>query len=323
MYLSNRKKALDHLKNLVGYKTCHHIDSLDATKCADDCKRMEEEKFAKNCTDTGGLFKCCIRRDKMGCHECRFCCTLPMCTYDPGNSIDNTVFDMKHKIELGNQKNKMTANELFFSSEPSFSTDNYDCLKPDSHEDPKEWQTYEHEGFKQAFNDEMLKNTAAFPYDKYLYNFEDPKIFHAYTKNEKKAKKIWKNSYNWETVKWVPGIKSTSYVSANETWMNMTKCIKKCIKMKRSKFAKKCKKQKGYFKCCVSELTIHGVEENRNRLIREGFIKDEPTNICDHKSEKDPCAMCIANGVCTKQNPLNGKKSHFFYPKMKIKSKSR
>ena len=83
-YLTNRTQALDRMVELEGYKTCHPIDSVDATKCAEDCKEMGKQEFGKNCTNNGGLFKCCIRRDKMFCHECRFCCTLPMCTYAPG-----------------------------------------------------------------------------------------------------------------------------------------------------------------------------------------------------------------------------------------------
>merc|ERR1719369_539878 len=175
-YLTNRKNVLKNLINSVGYKTCYHIDSLDATKCAEDCKKMEKETFAKNCREKGGLFKCCVRRDKMACHECRFCCTLPMCTYDPG-SKENTVFDMEHKIELKNQKNNVTAREIFFSDQIVYVSDDYYCLKPDKNKDPKKWHRYEATGFRQAFNKTMLEDTTTFKYDKYLNNFDDPKIF--------------------------------------------------------------------------------------------------------------------------------------------------
>ena len=93
-YLTNRTEVLDKMVKVMGYKTCHPIDSLDATKCAEDCKSFEKMEFAtKNCTEKGGLFKCCIRRDRMGCNNCRFCCTLPMCTYSPENKI-STIFEM-------------------------------------------------------------------------------------------------------------------------------------------------------------------------------------------------------------------------------------
>merc|ERR1719153_174650 len=115
-YLMNKKKELARMVEEEGYKSCHPIDSsLDATECAEDCKKFETEKFGKNCTKNGGLFKCCIRRDKKFCHECRFCCTLPMCTYEPGNKKD-TYFDIDNKsVELRDQnRTEMGAIELFF-----------------------------------------------------------------------------------------------------------------------------------------------------------------------------------------------------------------
>ena len=52
----------------------------------------------------------------MMCHECRFCCTLPMCTYFPGNK-DDTNFDMNYNIELKNQDKKITASDIFYSND--------------------------------------------------------------------------------------------------------------------------------------------------------------------------------------------------------------
>ena len=57
----------------MGYKTCHALNSsLDSTVCAKDCERLKKHKFAKDCKNKGGLYKCCIRRDKAFCHECRY-----------------------------------------------------------------------------------------------------------------------------------------------------------------------------------------------------------------------------------------------------------
>ena len=60
-YLTDRNQVLGRLMTSVGYKTCHHIDSLDSTICANDCNNFEQDEFAKNCTKNEGLFKCCIR----------------------------------------------------------------------------------------------------------------------------------------------------------------------------------------------------------------------------------------------------------------------
>ena len=57
----------------MGYKTCHVLNSsLDSTVCAKDCDRLKKHKFAKDCKDRGGLYKCCIRRGAAFCHECRY-----------------------------------------------------------------------------------------------------------------------------------------------------------------------------------------------------------------------------------------------------------
>ena len=115
-YLTNKSDVLSSLVKSLGYETCHHLESLDATVCANDCKKLEKSDFASNCTSKGGLFKCCIRSDKQNCHECRFCCTLPMCTYPPGGKFSTEFIELK-KTELKEQENKLTAKDLFFSKE--------------------------------------------------------------------------------------------------------------------------------------------------------------------------------------------------------------
>ena len=70
-YLEDRRGYLKSVVNTGGYKTCHPLDSLDASICEKDCKQLSKQEFAQNCTKNGGLFKCCVRRDKRYCHECR------------------------------------------------------------------------------------------------------------------------------------------------------------------------------------------------------------------------------------------------------------
>ena len=92
-YINYKEYVLKRWVKSFGWKTCHHLDFLDSGKCADDCQRMEEEEFAKNCTSGGGLFKCCIRRAKQGCNKCENCCTLPMCTYEPGGRVTHILME--------------------------------------------------------------------------------------------------------------------------------------------------------------------------------------------------------------------------------------
>ena len=134
-YLLNTSGFLDHQVKRLAYKTCHHLDSLDATKCAEDCEEQRKGTFAKECEKKGGLFKCCIRRDKRFCDKCRFCCTLPMWSMDPGGKT-GTTFEGED-LELKDQNNEKTAIGNFFSTLHRFMTDDYYCLKPDHEKDPK------------------------------------------------------------------------------------------------------------------------------------------------------------------------------------------
>jgi hypothetical protein len=155
-YLINKTDVLNKLVKSMGYKTCHHLNSLDASQCADDCKKLENEKFAKTCKSKGGLFKCCIRRDKRSCHECRYCCTLPMCTMPPGGK-EYTEFDGLEDLKLVSQKNVLKANDLFFSTEHIYKDDDYHCLKPDSHKKKEKWRKYDMDKPKVLKHWKMLK----------------------------------------------------------------------------------------------------------------------------------------------------------------------
>ena len=60
-FRKNPKEFLSDMVKNLNYDTCHAITNNDATKCAEDCKQLRREDFAKDCGKNGGLFKCCIR----------------------------------------------------------------------------------------------------------------------------------------------------------------------------------------------------------------------------------------------------------------------
>ena len=103
---------------------------------------------------------------------------------------------------------------------------------------------------------------------------------------------------------------------------DMTGCVKKCIKIEKSRFAKKCKKDGGYFKCCVKKWHLHTFEETRNQLIKDKLINDTVTDVCDKTSRKDRCLFCSSNGMCTKRNKQDGTVTNVFYQGRKKRSKS-
>ena len=60
-FMKEPKLYLANLVNITGYDTCHRTSNYDAQECHNDCLKQEKSDFAKNCTDGGGLYKCCIR----------------------------------------------------------------------------------------------------------------------------------------------------------------------------------------------------------------------------------------------------------------------
>ena len=136
------------------------------------------------------------------------------------------------------------------------------------------------------------------------------------------GRKIWKKSYGMQYTEIIPGT-DLGMVSNDYNSLNLTACIKKCIQMTNSRFAKRCSKNGGYFKCCVDYWGVEAFEDARNKLIRDGLIKDTPTNICNDKSMGNPCLYCSAHGVCTHSNPHTGAMTQTFYPNKTKPSKGK
>ena len=66
------------------------------------------------------------------------------------------------------------------------------------------------------------------------------------TTNEKNGKRIMEKSFGHHYTKIIPGYQG------GKDLLNLTACIKKCIKMEKSSFAQRCSRNGGYFKCCVT-----------------------------------------------------------------------
>jgi hypothetical protein len=169
------------------------------------------------------------------------------------------------------------------------------------------------EKYREAYNEGMLENVHTFKYDNMLYNFVDPKVFKAFTASEKHGRTIWKKTYGFHYTKQIPGYNDYTY-------RNLYTCSKNCIKMEKSKFARRCKKNGGYFKCCVCPWLLYPFEEGRNKLIQDGLIKAKESYICNRKIRMDkrkinPCLYCTLDGICTKPNPLTGEVVQLFFPK--------
>ena len=88
------------------------------------------------------------------------------------------------------------------------------------------------------------------------------------------------------------------------------------------KWARKCKKKGGLFKCCVTLWITDVFERSRNQLIKKGLIKDHKTSFCNgKKGEKDACTICRAEGICSKKMEETGQIQHTFKTKYKREQK--
>ena len=121
-------------------------------------------------------------------------------TVCPGGK-GHTEFDGIDELKLKSQKNVLKANDLFFSNSHIHKSDDYHCLKPNSHKNNQKWHKYDISKYREAYNEQMLKNVPSFKYDNMLYNFVDPKVFKAFTENEKYGRKIWKKTYGFQYIK--------------------------------------------------------------------------------------------------------------------------
>ena len=128
------------------------------------------------------------------------------------------------RLELKDQKNKETASEFYDSEQHLYKNWDYRCLVPYSDKDPTKWKTYEMHDYRKAMTEQMLKNVSQFKYDKYFFNWVDPKVMKHFTKSKKSLQKAWKKHYGFPFMTpmdpSIPG--------------NSTKCFLKCAEYVRN-----------------------------------------------------------------------------------------
>ena len=100
----------------------------------------------------------------------------------------------------------------------------------------------------------------------------------------------------------------------NAFLLDYSECTEKCTKIEKSKFAKRCRKNGGYFKCCVFAHAMGKSRHVRKNLAKLGFIKDKLEDPCEKPGKKNPCMWCGLDAVCTIKDKLTGSLSQIFYP---------
>ena len=94
-------------------------------------------------------------------------------------------------------------------------------------------------GYRAAKSRADLKKVKEVKYDKYFFNFEDPKILRKMTTG-KHREQIWKRTFGFDFVSFLDKKDPVKY----------SKCAEYCFKEEYKGFADKCKKKGGLFKCC-------------------------------------------------------------------------
>ena len=79
------------------------------------------------------------------------------------------------------------------------------------------------------------------PFDINQFNMEDPKVFKRML-DSKNVQDLWKKTYGFDFSSPIPGANKKA---------NMSICQQECLKEEYGEWAQKCKREGGFFKCCI------------------------------------------------------------------------
>ena len=163
-----------------------------------------------------------------------------MCTTKDGTRVEST-----ESIPDGQEQGRFTAKLMFDSDNWMYKKNDYRCLKPNSSSNSSTWAHYDMKGFREAKTKEELEKVKEVKYDKYFFNFEDPKVFKKMTDKEK-GPKLWRRTFGFDFV-------SLNYRKKQP--IQNYECKRFCFKASFQKFARKCSKGGGVFKCIYARYS--------------------------------------------------------------------
>jgi len=199
-YLTNKDLFLEDLIKNRRYNSCYPIKGLDASKCAVECSALlKSSPLLEHCKKRDGLLKCCVRRAHAFCHECRYCCTLPFCSYR-NNQGDIIVEGEDILIENEAADQNIGRNAVYDLRATGTLYKGFDnrCLKPDDSKKPEDWDHYDPDDFYEATSKEMLDKAETQKFDKNFFNFEDPEVLQKFRNPDNRS--IWQETYGFDHV---------------------------------------------------------------------------------------------------------------------------
>ena len=185
-----------------------------------------------------------FRRDKEFCHECRFCCTLSVCTVGDKHIFKDS--NMKKTNEVKTEKSQtILAKTGFLEDFEMLESHDYRCLKPKEWLRPETWPHYYMPEFRAAKNKDELEKVEEVPFDKNFLNLEDPKVLKLMT-DPVNGPKLWKKTYGMDFVHFLHMM-----LKDDQIFYDLHKLYQDCLEAEYGKFALDCKERKGFFKCCI------------------------------------------------------------------------
>ena len=238
----------------------------------------------------------CFRRDKEYCHECRYCCTLSICTTAAGTIYFHTNKTLEKVQIKGLLNGAPTASVGFSTDKLMWKSYDFRCLKPKEGVPVEKWPHYEMHAFRGAKTKEELAKVVEIPFDKYFFNFEDPQVLNDLTDGTENGLHLWKKTYGFDWADWIPGHGEDA---------NMFKLKEHCLEAEYGQYAQNCKRKGGFFKCCVVGFRLDQFHTIRYRLKqRMNLIKDGPKKLyCGKYDDQGFCYVGL--GKMHSSNPLH------------------
>ena len=91
-----------------------------------------------------------FRRDKESCHECRFCCTLSVCTTKKGSTFRFSNKSINLAQETGSDSEKTPAFGFLTDQRMYKNHVDHRCLKPNPKIPSSKWGHFEMHGYRAA-----------------------------------------------------------------------------------------------------------------------------------------------------------------------------
>ena len=99
-----------------------------------------------------------FRRDKEFCHDCRYCCTLSICTTKHGSSFKFSNESLINGKEDSSNSDTVNAAMGFLTDMRMYKSYDFRCLKPNPNLPTEKWGHYEMHGYRAAASKTELGN---------------------------------------------------------------------------------------------------------------------------------------------------------------------